>query len=83
MTPSLEKREAIKRWFEDNGVSVTNWAAERGFKRNQVYDVLNGRATGRRGVAHRIAVALGLKPGAGTPDPTTPVPKPDSELESQ
>ena len=71
------RREAIKQWFEENGVSVTDWAAERGFQRNQVYDVLNGRAAGRRGAAHRIAVALGLKPGAGAPDPTIPASKPD------
>lgn len=82
MATSAEKREEIKRWFEDNGVSLTDWAAERGFKRNHVYDVLNGRAAGRRGIAHRIAVALGLKPGAGTPDPSRPSSKPDPDQDS-
>lgn len=83
MATSAKKRQEIKRWFEDNGVSLTDWAAERGFRRNQVYDVLNGRAAGRRGAAHRIAVALGLKPSAGAPNPTIPASKPTSDQKSQ
>lgn len=54
-------RQAIKDWFDANGISITDWAASRGYKRDQVYAVLNGRTTGRRGQAHAIAVALGLK----------------------
>jgi gp16 family phage-associated protein len=54
-------RQAIKDWFDANGLSITEWAAARGYKRDQVYAVLNGRTSGRRGQAHAIAVALGLK----------------------
>jgi gp16 family phage-associated protein len=57
-----QKREKLKQLFEANGLTVTEWAAARGFKRDQVYAVLNGRAAGRRGASHRIAIALGLKP---------------------
>jgi len=56
-----QSRRELKAWFEANGLSVTEWAEERGFQRAQVYAVLSGRAAGRRGEAHRIAVALGLK----------------------
>lgn len=56
-----DPRELIKRWFDQQGLSISDWAAERGFKRDQVYSLLNGRTAGRRGVAHAIAVELGLK----------------------
>jgi gp16 family phage-associated protein len=73
-----QKRAQVKRWFEANGLSVTDWATARGFKREQVYAVLNGRSTGRRGAAHRIAVELGLKTPEGPPtlvaDPYLPSP---------
>lgn len=61
MSGNWAERERAKRWFEAHGVSVTDWAAAHGFEREAVYDVLNGRTKGRRGAAHRIAVALGIK----------------------
>ena len=51
----------IRQAFDDAGVSVSEWAAEHGFRRESVYAVLSGRSKARRGEAHRIAVALGLK----------------------
>ena len=51
----------IRQSFEDAGVSVSEWAAQHGFRRESVYAVLSGRSKARRGEAHRIAVALGLK----------------------
>lgn len=51
----------IRRRLESNGVSVTDWAQEHGFRREDVYAVLNGRSRCRRGKGHLIAVALGLK----------------------
>jgi gp16 family phage-associated protein len=62
-----QNRVQVKQWFEANGLSITDWATARGFKREQVYAVLNGRSAGRRGTAHRIAVALGLKTPQGAP----------------
>lgn len=53
--------QEIKRQFEARGVNVAEWARERGLEPQHVYDVLNGRAVGRRGSAHEIAVLLGLK----------------------
>jgi gp16 family phage-associated protein len=76
VTSNTEQREGAKRWFEVNGLSVTDWAVAHGFKREQVYAVLNGRTAGRRGTAHRIAVALGLKADLGSSE-ASPDSKPD------
>lgn len=57
-------REDVLRHFELAGVTVTSWAQEHAFSPANVYAVLAGRTHGRRGEAHRIAVALGLKPRA-------------------
>jgi len=51
----------VRQAFVDAGVSVSAWADHHGFRRGSVYAVLGGRSKGRRGEAHRIAVALGLK----------------------
>jgi gp16 family phage-associated protein len=48
--------------FFDRGESVAEWARKHGFRANAVYQVLNGHAMPSRGNAHRIAVALGIKP---------------------
>lgn len=56
-----KNRDAVKQWFDSNGISISDWAAQRGFSRNQVYAVLSGRVAGKRGSGHQIAVALGLK----------------------
>lgn len=65
MPPRLEQ---LRSAFEQAGVSVTDWASAHGFRRENVYAVLSGRAKGRRGQSHRIAAALGLKPqGAALP----------------
>ena len=49
------------REFAEQGVCVADWARERGFPPCRVYDVLNRRSECTRGVAHAIAVELGLK----------------------
>ncbi|QHE74546.1 DNA-binding protein [Hydrogenophaga sp. PBL-H3] len=57
--------EQARRHFFDKGESVADWARSRGFSVQLTYSVLNGRLRARRGESHRIAVALGLKPGDG------------------
>lgn len=57
----LLTREEVKKQFVDRGETYTEWAARNGFKREDVYALLNGRTAGRRGNAHRLAVRLGLK----------------------
>lgn len=57
----MTSREHAKRWFESRGLVISDWALERGFKPDDVYAALSGRTRGRRGKAHEVAVALGLK----------------------
>ena len=51
----------LKDWFESNGLSIAEWAASNGFSKTAVYAALSGRTRGRRGEAHAVALALGLK----------------------
>ena len=63
--------QIVKRQFTDYGVSIRQWAAERGFSEGLVYAVIAGKAKGTRGQSYKIAVALGLKPNPaslGKPD---------------
>ena len=53
----------VKREFIERGESVSSWARSRGFKSNEVFEVLAGRNQGLRGKAHQIAVLLGMKRG--------------------
>lgn len=48
----------------DRGQTIDGWAKQHGFPPIAVYRLLNGLEKGRRGRAHQIAVALGLKPSA-------------------
>lgn len=50
-----------KDWFIRHGVSVTAWARLNGFQPSVVFSLLAGRSTGKRGQAHHVAIALGLK----------------------
>jgi gp16 family phage-associated protein len=58
--------EEAREWFEVTGQTVTQWAQDHGFPASVVYALLSGRTRGRRGKAHRAAVALGLKPDIRT-----------------
>lgn len=57
MTPSQRKAKFIA-----HGESIGAWADRHGFRRPDVYRVLNGQSPALRGTNHRIAVALGIKP---------------------
>lgn len=56
--------EEVKQWFFREGLPVNEWARAHGFPPETVYALLAGRTVGRRGQAHRVAVALGLKGGS-------------------
>lgn len=60
-SPPLRTLDEIREWFLEQGQAVSSWAQEHGYKTQQVYAVISGRAQGRRGVSHEIAVELGLK----------------------
>lgn len=57
MTPN-----EVKEKFAREGKSFSDWAKEHGYRRNDVYRVLNGQSKNKRGLGHEIAVKLGLKP---------------------
>lgn len=57
----MAKLQAIKRGFAARGETISGWAERNGFRREEVYAMLAGRTSGRRGRAHALAVALGLK----------------------
>jgi gp16 family phage-associated protein len=53
---------AARAAFYERGEDVASWARSRGFRPASVYRLLAGHSKARRGEAHLIAVALGLKP---------------------
>lgn len=53
--------DQVKRSFQQRGLTFTQWAAANGYKRSDVYRVLNGQAKAKYGRCHEIAVKLGLK----------------------
>lgn len=57
MTP-----EQVKAELQSLGITITQWAKENGYSRNEVYRVLNGQSKAKYGKSHEIAVKLGLKP---------------------
>lgn len=57
MTP-----QKVKDQFAAQGIPVSQWADQNGFRRSDVYRVLNGFAACKRGLPHQIAVRLGIKP---------------------
>ena len=57
----LRTRQEAREWFDQNGKCISQWAAERGFERQAVYEVLRGRTQCTRGKSHEIAVALQIK----------------------
>lgn len=54
---------AFKARLRAQGKTITQWAEENGFKRLDVYRVLNGVYKCHYGTAHDIAVRAGLKAG--------------------
>ena len=60
--------DEVKEWFFREGLPVTEWAKAHGFRPEAVYALLAGRTVGRRGQAHRAAIALGLKRGTANLD---------------
>lgn len=58
---------AVRHRFWLEGETIAEWAAKNGFSPATTYSLLAGRLRARRGEAHRIAVALGLKPAALKP----------------
>jgi gp16 family phage-associated protein len=56
-----KKPAQVKKEFARHGKTFTQWAAEHGYRRSDVYRVLNGQLKGHYGLSHEIALKLGLK----------------------
>ncbi|ATE62571.1 DNA-binding protein [Thauera sinica] len=54
--------QEVKDEFAAAGIPVSSWADEHGYRRSDVYRVLNGFSPCKRGIPHEIAVKLGIKP---------------------
>ncbi|GJN53071.1 hypothetical protein TUM20286_28230 [Pseudomonas tohonis] len=50
-----------KAWLEAQGITVKDFAERNGLDQSTTYQVLAGKKKGRRGEAHKAAVALGIK----------------------
>lgn len=59
--PSLRTSEEVRALFNENGVSISDWARERGFSVVLTRMVIAGKRKCLRGQSHQIAVALGMK----------------------
>ena len=59
----------VKAIFAAHGQSIAGWARSNGYRPSDVYQVLDGRAKGRRGRSHEIAAKLGMKPPPVEPLP--------------
>lgn len=57
----MDPKKAVKERFEAHGEAIADWARRNGYKPRTVYAVLSGQLKAKRGMSHKIAVALGLK----------------------
>lgn len=59
----LKTREEVMADFVRHGMTLSGWARAHNLPRQIVHDLLHGRSIGRRGMAHKAAVLLGMKDG--------------------
>ena len=61
--PVLKTVQQVREDLDKQGISIAEFARTHDLDLRAVYLVLGGRNKGRRGDAHKAAVALGLKAG--------------------
>ena len=59
----LRTHDEAKEYLRSQGLTAAAWARANGFPVRVVQEVLRDRAKGNYGVAHNVAVALGIKAG--------------------
>ena len=67
----LRTRAEAKQWLKENCTTAASWAKANGFPVRVVQELLRDRTKGNYGVAHDIAVALGIKEGEPTDERRT------------
>jgi gp16 family phage-associated protein len=60
---TLRTKEQARRWLDEQGLSISEFAAQNNLDRMDICDLLRGKRIGKRGKAHNAAVALGMKTG--------------------
>lgn len=55
---SKEMRIAISRYFQENGISVSDFAKSHGIERQVIYDLINREVRAIRGERYRVAKLL-------------------------
>lgn len=63
--------DQVKARLRRGGITITGWAQTNGYKRRDVYRVLNGQLKAHYGRAYEIAVALGLIVPDSEAEPST------------
>lgn len=63
MKTQTKTHEEVRQAFDEVGLSLREWATAHGLNYEIAKAVLQGKLAGRRGEAHKVAVALGLKTG--------------------
>ena len=59
----IRSAEDVRQELATLGISVSDWARDRGYSPGLVHQVLAGRLKCTRGQSHKVAVSLGLKKG--------------------
>ncbi len=59
--PYPQTPQSAQQYFVRHGINKSAWARYFALERTTVERLLNGSAKGRRGMAHKAAVKLGLK----------------------
>ncbi len=59
----IRSTEDVRQELATLGISVSDWARDRGYSPGLVHQVLAGRLKCTRGQSHKVAVSLGLKKG--------------------
>ncbi|WP_300734905.1 DNA-binding protein [uncultured Desulfovibrio sp.] len=67
----LRTRAEAREWLQAQGLTAAAWARTNNFPVRVVQELLRDRAKGNYGVAHDIAVALGIKEGEPTDERRT------------
>lgn len=65
----LKTHAQARAWFDEQGLSIAEWARQHGFGASLVRTILDGKKACKRGQSHQIAVLLGLKAGVITRGP--------------
>lgn len=73
----LRTPEEVRAWFARHGTTISDWARANGFEPSVVSNLLAGRTSGKRGIAHQAAIALGLKKPPPD-DEKPPLPEPSN-----